>query len=141
MIGRPPWIGRLSGNFIMTGRSLMRSSQALVARRVTAAVRAFAVATSAVIGPAPSRRSRYRRKPASSTMAMLTFHLFFWASARQAPAICWTSDDVRAGLLRIAAASAHEAVELRRVVAGHLPGDVGRQMRELVGDVLAGLRP
>ena len=48
MIGTPPWIGRLSGNFIMTGRSLIRSSQTLVARRVRAAVRALAVATSAV---------------------------------------------------------------------------------------------
>src|SRR5262245_34464185 len=50
MMGSPPWIGRLSGNFIMTRRSLMRSSQNLVGRRVTA----LAVATSAVRGPAPS---------------------------------------------------------------------------------------
>ncbi len=101
MIGTPPWIGRFSGNFSIAGRSFTRSSQTFVGRRVTAAVRALLTATSAVMGPAPSRRSRCRRKPASSTTAMVTFHLFFAASSRHAAIILCTSAVVSAGLLRM----------------------------------------
>src|SRR5262245_36912997 len=79
----------------------MRSSQNLVERRDRPAVDALPMATSAVIGPAPSIRSRCSRKPESSTMAMLTAHLFLVASALQAAIIFWTSADVRHGLVRM----------------------------------------
>ena len=47
-------------------------------------------------------RSSNIAAPLSSTMAMVTFHLFFCASALQAVIIFWTSVDVRAGLVRMA---------------------------------------
>src|SRR6266849_3136393 len=37
--------------------------------------------------------------------------------------------------------STNQAVELSGVLAGHLPGDVGRQVRELLGDIFPRLRP
>jgi len=58
MRGTPPWSRKTPGNFMNEGRSLIRSSQNFVGRRVRAAVVAFPVATSAVTGPAPSKRSR-----------------------------------------------------------------------------------
>jgi hypothetical protein len=58
MTGTPPCSGRTPGNFRNDGRSLMRSSQNLLGRRVRAEVIAFSIATSAVTGPAPSSRSR-----------------------------------------------------------------------------------
>src|SRR2546425_6397072 len=37
--------------------------------------------------------------------------------------------------------STNQAVEPPGVLAGHLPGDVARQVRELLGDILSRLRP
>jgi hypothetical protein len=36
---------------------------------------------------------------------------------------------------QLAARSAHQAVELSGVLADHLSGDLGRQVRELLGDI------
>src|SRR3954452_7042629 len=52
--------------------------------------------------------------------------------------------DFRRGAARSASAdlaSVDQPVELARVLAGHLVGDVGRQMAELLVDVLLRLRP
>src|ERR1700730_14879019 len=77
------------------GRSLTRSSHKRVGCLVSAAVRALPSATSGVVAPAPSNRSSRSGIPASSTIAIDTFHLFFSASALQAASILWASPDVR----------------------------------------------
>src|SRR6516225_4631024 len=78
------------------------SSTVLVGRRTIAAVHAFRVAISGVWGPAPSSRSSARRKPPSSTTAMLTFHLRCSASRRAASTIFRASTRERARLVRMA---------------------------------------
>src|SRR5438034_10033939 len=83
------------------GRSLTRSSHSLVGCLVSAAVRALPSATSGVVGPAPSSRSSRYGTPASSTIAIDTFHLFLSASALQAAIIVWASSVVRQGLVRM----------------------------------------
>src|SRR6516162_19844 len=84
------------------GRSLTRSSHMRVGCLVSAAVRALPSATSGVVAPAPSNRSRRSGTPASSTITIDTFHLFLSASALQAAIILWASSDVRQGLVRMA---------------------------------------
>ena len=54
-------------------------------------------ATVAAIAPQPSSRSSSNAAPLSSTMAMVTAHLFLFASATQAAIILWQSVEVRAG--------------------------------------------
>src|SRR3989442_278092 len=83
------------------GRSLTRSSHSFVGCLVSAAVRALPSATSGEVGPAPSNRSSRYGTPASSTIAIDTFHLFFSASALQAAIILWASSVVRQGLVRM----------------------------------------
>src|SRR5690349_14190944 len=46
-----------------------------------------------------------------------------------------------AGLRRTPVVLVHQAVEFACVLAGHLVGDFGRQMRELLVDVLLRFRP
>ena len=79
-----------------------RSSQFLVVRRDTAALRPFSIAISALAGVAPSMRSSHSRCPPSSRTAMTTFHLFLRASASQAAPIFLQSSSVRQGLVFIA---------------------------------------
>src|SRR5262249_35262580 len=82
-----------------------RSSHILVGCLVNAAVRALPCATSGVVGPAPSIRSKHKRTPASSTIAMETFQLFLSASALQAAIIVCASAEVRQGLVRMVSPS------------------------------------
>src|SRR5580765_1908248 len=99
MIGTPPWIGRtgmLRSAFLP---ALTRSSQFLVVRRDTAALRPFSIATCALNGVAPSRRTSHSMWPPSSRMAIVTFHLFLRASASAAAPIFLQSSRVRQGLL------------------------------------------
>src|SRR5208283_205452 len=92
-----------AGNVTKAGRSLTRSSKALLGRLVSAEVRALPSDTSAVTGEAPSMRVKPSRKPPSSTMEIATAQLFLPASASQAASIFFTSADVRHGLLRMIA--------------------------------------
>ena len=55
----------------------MDEFESLGRERVVAEVRALLIATSAVVGPAPSMRSSSNAAPLSSTMAIHTFQLFF----------------------------------------------------------------
>ena len=61
MIGIPPWISMPAGNITNAGRSLIRSSNSLLGRRVIADVRALPMATSAEIAATPSMRSKASR--------------------------------------------------------------------------------
>src|SRR5258705_3548699 len=79
----------------------MRSSPTLVGRRASAAVRPLPTAISEVIGDAPSIRVRSSTWPPSSRMAMVTFQLFFFASASAAAVIRRQSSRVRQGLVFI----------------------------------------
>src|SRR3972149_11078608 len=99
MIGSPPCTGS-TGILSMTIRPpTMRSSQFLVERRDTAALRPFSTATWALKGVAPSILWSHNRCPPSSKIAIATFHLFLIASASHAAAIFLRSLSVRHGLV------------------------------------------
>src|SRR5579863_1974095 len=100
MMGSPPCTATLPGNATVAGLSFTISSRAFVGVRVAAAVCALAVAIAALCPTAPSSRSRRTRNPASSTTAMLTFHLFFAASALHPATIFSASAAVKHILLR-----------------------------------------
>jgi len=80
---------------------LTMSSAVLVGLRLRAEVRAFSMAISGVAGLAPSRRSRWSRKPDSSTTAIETGHWFFNASDLAEETILLASSRVRENLVRI----------------------------------------
>jgi len=85
-----------------SGRALMRSCQASVERRDSAAVRPFSTAMRALAGDAPSMRARCSRWPPSSRIAITTFQLFLRASASAAAVILRQSSSVSIGLVFIA---------------------------------------
>lgn len=99
--GNPPCTRVKPGIVSRPGRSRARSSSVFVGRRMMAADLAFATASSALCGNAPSSRSRARRCPPSSTTAMETLSPALSASARAAETIERALSLVSTGLLRI----------------------------------------
>jgi len=71
-----PGIGRTGMLMSALRPAVMRSSQFLVVRLDTAALRPFSIATSAFERVAPSMRTSHRMWPPSSRTAIVTFHLF-----------------------------------------------------------------